>query len=266
MAVFPPSTTSTVSSPNTWSQVGATSAGCTKSTCLPRLSSSLARASPLAFAKAATAFLRPSREPISSRRPSSSTNKVSRNRLMSASTATSTGRFSPSMESSQSTWMTFCSSGDRQYGCLPHQSVSPKRVPRARTRSAWLCTSALSSTWIREIRAEEDLHRLGYQGGRGLNDRTAPIAPRFQRRSTSVSLGTPVSLGVHHILRHIHVDHARPAAPRVSEGAPHQLRDTGKGGDRLTGLGHSCDHTGLIKVLVGAAAVGVGDARAPAAG
>src|SRR5680860_1112540 len=58
----------------------------------------------------------------------------------------------------------------------------------------------------------------------------------------------------------------RPGVVHVSEGAPHQLRDTGKGGDRLTGLGHSCDHTGLIEVLVGAAAVGVGDARAPAAG
>ncbi len=45
-----------------------------------------------------------------------------------------------------STWMVFCSEGWRQYGGLPHQSVSPTRVPMISTTSASLRTLWLSLT------------------------------------------------------------------------------------------------------------------------
>ena len=42
--------------------------------------------------------------------------------------------------------MVFCSDGLRQYGGLPHQSVSPTRVPMISTTSASLRTVWLSLT------------------------------------------------------------------------------------------------------------------------
>ena len=54
---------------------------------------------------------------------------AARNSFASASTARVAGLLAPRMWPSMSTWIIFCSDGCRQYGALPHQSVSPSREP-----------------------------------------------------------------------------------------------------------------------------------------